>query len=73
MISATFFSVSLLSLLLSMLGCMDAQGVLKTFEKNEDVYIFLILPKYIYIYIFHLVLPFRSNRRYLHVSQDKIS
>ncbi len=30
---------------------------------------FLILLKYIYIYIFHLVLHFRSNRRYLDVSR----
>ncbi len=39
--------------------CIKSQGV-KTFEQNEDVYIFLVLPKYP---IFHLVLPVRSYRR----------
>ncbi len=40
--------------------CIKSQGV-KTFEQNEDVYIFLVLPKY-HIF-FHLVLPFRRYRR----------
>ncbi len=39
--------------------CIKSQGV-KTFEQNEDVYIFLVLPK---LSIFHLALPFRSYRR----------
>ncbi len=30
-------------------------------EQNEDVYIFLVLPKY--DIFFHLVLPFRNYRR----------
>ncbi len=40
--------------------------IVMTFEQNGDVYIFLILPKY---HVFHLILPFRGYRRYLHVSQ----
>ncbi len=40
--------------------CIKSRGV-KTFEQNEDVYIFLILPKY--IYFFYLVLPFRGYKR----------
>ncbi len=40
---------------------------MKTFEHIGDVYIFLILPKY--LLFFHLVLPFRGYRRQLHVSQ----
>ncbi len=38
----------------------------KTSERDEGVYIFLILFKY---HIYHLVLPFRGYRRYLLVSQ----
>ncbi len=45
--------------------CIKSRGV-KTFEQKEDVYIFLVLPKY---NIFHLVLHFRSYKRYLHAFQ----
>ncbi len=38
----------------------------KTFEQNEDVYIFLNLPKH--HILFHLVIPFR---RYFYVFQKK--
>ncbi len=41
-------------------------GGLKTFEQ-DDVYIFL----YLKILSFHLVLPFRSYKIYLHVSQKE--
>ncbi len=37
-----------------------SRGV-KTFEQNEDVYIFLVLPKY-HIFV-HLVLLFRTYSR----------
>ncbi len=40
--------------------CIKSQGV-KTFEQNEDVYIFLVLPEY-HIVSFS-ILPFRSYRR----------
>ncbi len=39
--------------------CIKRRGV-KTFEQNEDVYIFLILPKH-NIYIFYLVLPLEAT------------
>ncbi len=44
-----------------------AQKGVKTFEKNGDVLIFLISPKY--LILFNVVLPLRGYRRYLHVSQ----
>ncbi len=40
--------------------------LLKTFEQDEDFQLFSFVEIYIF---FHLLLPFGSNRRYLHVSR----
>ncbi len=37
--------------------CVKSQSV-KTYEQNEDVYIFLVIPKY-HVFFFNLVLPFK--------------
>ncbi len=43
--------------------------LLKTFEQDEDFQLFSFVEIYIF---FHLLLPFGSNRRYLHVSGRQI-